>query len=69
MTEYPIGTKFMTRGKHPRRCKVVDVWKTYNAAGDLVRIRYVATHEIMGQTVTDYDVVRTTIDLGAPQTA
>ena len=46
----------MTRGKAPRLCTVVDVWKTYNDKGEMVRLRYVSTHEFCGQTVTDYDV-------------
>ena len=51
----------MSRGKHPKECTVTDIYKTYNATGDLVKTRYVASHEFMGQTVTDYDVVGTTI--------
>lgn len=62
--EYPLGTTFKTRGKAPKLCTVVDVLKTYNLAGDLVKVRYVATHEFMGQTVTDSDVPATTIAMG-----
>ena len=62
--EYPIGTLFKTRGKYPRLCEVVDIFKAYDSTGELVKTRYVATHEIMGQIVTDYDVVKTTIDMG-----
>lgn len=61
---FPIGTKFKTQGKHPRLCTVVDIWKTYNSNNELVHVRYVATHEFMGQIVTDYDVVETTIKRG-----
>lgn len=61
ITEYPIGTQYQSRGKHPRLCTVKDVWKTYNAAGELVQIRYVTTHEFLGQIVTEYDVVAVTI--------
>ncbi len=47
---YPIGTKFRPiGGKHEHT--VVDVWKTYNSAGDLVRVRYVAEHLLCGQTI------------------
>lgn len=63
-TEFAIGTQFKTRGKHPRLCTVVDVLRTYNSADELVRVRYVATHEFMGQTIKDIDVVATTIALG-----
>lgn len=62
--EFPIGTKFRTRGKHSRLCTVTDVLKTYNAAGELVDVRYVAVHELMGQVLEDRDVVRTTIAMG-----
>lgn len=61
---YPIGTKFKTGGKAPRTCTVTDILKTYNSKGDLVSIRYVATHEFLGQTVTDRDVVAVTIARG-----
>jgi hypothetical protein len=62
--KYAIGTQFKTRGKAPRTCTVVDIYRTYNSNGELVKVRYVATHEFMGQTVTDYDVVETTIVRG-----
>lgn len=67
---YSVGTVYKTRGKHPRTCTVVDIWRTLNAAGEIVRIRYVATHEFMGQTLTDCDVVEMSISMGllsAPQ--
>jgi len=62
--KYPIGTKYLTRGKHPRLCTVTDIWKTYDSKGDLVHKRYVATHDMLGQTVTDRDVVEVTIARG-----
>ena len=62
--KYPIGTQYYTRGKHPRLCTVRDVWKTYNSAGELVATRYVADHEAMGQTVTEYHIVETMIAMG-----
>jgi len=62
--KYPIGTQFMTRGKYPRLCTVVDVWTTYANGGQVVKVRYVATHTLNGQVVTDTDVVETSIDMG-----
>lgn len=62
--KYAIGTKFTTRHKIPKLCTVVDILKTYNNAGELVKIRYVASHEIAGQTILDKDVVDTTIAMG-----
>ena len=58
---FKIGQEYAPRGKVKRLCRVVDILRTYNAAGELVRLRYVATHSFMGQTVTDSDVCETTI--------
>ncbi|WOB06508.1 hypothetical protein [Piscinibacter gummiphilus] len=62
-TTYPIGTKFARRvsAKRTDVCTVVDIHRTYNNAGELVKTRYVATHEFLGQVVTDHDVVAVTI--------
>lgn len=59
--KFSIGQQYRTRGKASHICTVTDIWKTYNAAGDLVKVRYVATHEFMGQQVEDCDVCETTI--------
>jgi hypothetical protein len=56
-----IGVVYKTRHKHPRICTVVDKLETYNSKGALVKTRYVSEHEFLGQTVTDNDVVPTTI--------
>jgi len=56
-----IGTVYTANNKRKDVCTVVDIHKTYNNAGELVKTRYVATHVFMGQTVYDYDVVATTI--------
>ena len=61
---FKIGTQFKTRGKHPRLCTVIDILKTYNSLNELIKIRYVATHEFLNQTITDDDVFETTIKLG-----
>ena len=57
-----IGTKFIKqRGKHTNKERVetvTDILKTYNLAGELVKTRYVAEHDFLGQTVTDSDVLR-----------
>lgn len=62
--DYPIGTQYRTRGKRKDLCTVIDILKTYNSKGELVKTRYVSTHDFMGQTVTSYDVVATTIAMG-----
>ena len=64
LPKYKIGTIFKTRHKVPRLCTVVDIYKTYNDRNELVMVRYVCTHEFLGQTITDQDVVETTIALG-----
>lgn len=64
MKDYPIGTHYLSAGKHPRLCTVVDVLKTYNSAGALVCTRYVAAHQFAGQCVHDRDVVAATIARG-----
>lgn len=62
--KYPVGTQFWSRGRHPRLCTVVDVHQTYNLAGEMVKLRYVATHELAGQTITDRDVPETAVAMG-----
>jgi hypothetical protein len=61
---YPIGTVYTTRGKHPRVCTVTDVWTTFDAQGALVRVRYVCSHDFASQTVRETDVCATTIAMG-----
>jgi hypothetical protein len=62
--EYAIGTKYKTRGKHPKVCTITDIYKTYNSAGKLVKVRYEAQHEFCGQVVNDHDVCQATVALG-----
>lgn len=64
MARFSIGQTFKTRGKAPRLCTVVDILTTFNSAGELVKTRYIATHEFAGQIVTDHDVCETTIAMG-----
>ena len=64
MNEIKIGQKYTSRGKYPRQCTVVDIYKTYNASGELVKTSYVATQEFAGQVITDYDVPAATIIRG-----
>jgi hypothetical protein len=61
---FAIGTKYNTRGKHPRECTVTDFHVTRNLAGEIVRTRYVSTHNFIGQVMKDLDVVETTIAMG-----
>ena len=60
--EIGIGTKFIRRGSKRKDIETVtDILTTYNSKGEIVHIRYVATHEFMGQVVTDSDIVKTII--------
>jgi len=67
IARFKPGTTFSTRGKHPKICTVTDVLTTLNLAGEVVKIRYEATHQFCGQTVADSDVCETTIAIGLIQ--
>lgn len=62
--KYSVGQQYKTMGKNPRVCTVVDIHKTYNLAGEMVKLRYVSQHEFCGQVMIDSDVVETTITRG-----
>lgn len=64
MKTYSVGTKFVTCGKHPKICTVTDMLTTRNLANEVVNVCYVATHEFLGQVVTDREVVAVTIARG-----
>lgn len=61
---YSIGTTYKTRGKNSKICTVVDILKTYNSKNELVQIRYISTHEFLGQLVINRDIPETTIAMG-----
>lgn len=61
---YPIGTKFLSSGKHKRLCEIEDIYKTYNEAGELVKVRYVASYEFLGRRILDHDVNDVTVAMG-----
>jgi hypothetical protein len=57
-----IGTKFIRRGTKRKDVEtVVDILTTTNSLGEIVAVRYVSTHDFMGQKVTDSDIVSATI--------
>ena len=62
--EYAIGTQYYTRGKHPRLCTIIDILKTYNSKGELVKTRYMSSHMFLGQVVIDHDVPQASVALG-----
>lgn len=62
--KFKIGQQYKTMGKHPKVCTIIDIHKTYNTSGEMVKLRYVSQHEYLGQTLKDDDVVETTIARG-----
>jgi hypothetical protein len=64
MIKIGIGTEFFTRGKYPRKCKVIDVYTTTNSAGIVVKVTYVAEHEFLNRTILEYDIPEATIIRG-----
>ena len=52
-----IGTQFYMRGKKAKDIyTVVDIYTTYNSKKEIVHVRYVAEHEVLGQKVMVYDL-------------
>lgn len=64
VARFPIGQQFMTRGKHPRLCTIIDIHRTYDAHKRFVKLRYVASHLFMGRPVLDFDVCDVTVARG-----
>lgn len=62
---YKIGQKYIPAGRHGKECTVIDILKTYNSKNELVTVRYISTHEYLGQTIINYDVCDSTIFRGA----
>ncbi len=59
--EYKIGLRFKRANRKADKFEtIIDILKTTNNAGELVKIRYVASHELMGQVINDYDVTQAT---------
>jgi hypothetical protein len=64
LTDIAIGTKFIRRGTKRKDVEtVVDIYRTYNLQGDLVKTMYVVEHMFMGQNIRS-EVVSTTIKRG-----
>jgi len=62
---FKIGQQFIKQGRKRRDVETIsDILTTTNSAGEVVKIRYAATHEFLGQIITDYDVIETTIARG-----
>lgn len=61
---FPIGTQYMSRGKHPLLCTVVDHLTLTNSKGEIIRVSYITEHLFLGQIVKTHDVVDPTIAMG-----
>ena len=66
---YTIGTTYMSLGKNPHLCTIVDIHTTTNAAGEVFKVRYVANHDFLGQQIADYDVNDVTVARGIARLA
>ena len=61
---FEIGTEYLSSGKQPRLCTVTDKLTTTNSAGEIVKERYISTHKVWEQTVTNHDVVDASVAMG-----
>ena len=60
-----IGDKFVKRGDKQKRVNtVVDIMTITNSKGEVVKQYAVSESELMGQTVTNYEVPFATVELG-----
>ena len=58
---FPIGTKYMSSGKYPKLCEVVNYEVTFNKDSELLKFRYTSKNELMTQEIIIHDVVYTSI--------
>ena len=49
---WQIGDKFTPKGKVKRECTITDIARTFTENGNMV-IRYAASHDFMGQKISD----------------
>lgn len=68
MHRFPIGTTYKPVGRD-YTCTVTDHLTTTNSKGEIVDERYISTHQFLGQSVEDWDVVDATIARGNPNFA
>ena len=61
---FQVGTEYLSSGKHPHLCKVLNFITCTNLAGNIVKTYYETEHEFCGQRVTESDVCETTIARG-----
>lgn len=62
--KFILGTHFIPRSDKAHCVyTVIDVWRTFNWQGDLVRIEYIAEHSLAGQRIESHEC-ETTIAMG-----
>ena len=62
--KFILGTHFIPRSDMPHCIyTVIDVWRTFNWQGDLVKVEYVAEHSLAGQRIESHEC-ETTIAMG-----
>lgn len=61
---FPVGLKFTPLGRYPQENTITDQYTTTNSKGEVVGIKYAATHLFCGQTVTSHDVADAAIARG-----
>lgn len=64
---FSIGTQFirnMGKKRNDRIETVIDIIRFINTNNQCMGWRYICSHDFIGQTVIDYDVVEPTIALG-----
>lgn len=59
-----VGWNYVSGGKFPRECTVIDKLTTRNVAGEIVKETYVSSHVFIGQTLVNRDVPAASIARG-----
>lgn len=60
--KFEIGQTYTHKRKNSEQLRtIVDRLETYNAKGELIKLRYVTEHSFMGQILTDDDVLEVSI--------
>ncbi len=62
--KYEVGQQYLPKGKGCTLRTIIDIHTTYNLASEVVRLRYVSTHDFLGQKVIELDVCETTVSIG-----
>ncbi len=59
--KYPIDFQYTDR--NGKSCEIIDYHITRNFENEIVKERYVIKRKILNQSIIDYDVVQTSIDM------